>query len=91
MSDNKEQEFLDVLDKMGIEGVLQKGHEALLRNLVARTAAGVASHQEMAILRNILRDNGMVLGKVLDGSDIKPLPLPDDHTIPLLEPPSYTD
>lgn len=84
-------EFLDVLNKMGIEGVLQKGHEALLRLLVAKVAAGEASHQEMAVLRNILRDNGMMLGKVIDGRDVKPLPLPDAGDIPELDPPSYTD
>ena len=82
--------FLDVLNRMGMEGVLQKGHEALLRLLVAKTAAGTASHQEMAILRNMLRDNGMVLSKVIEGSSYTPTALPgtlDD--IPELEPPSY--
>ena len=88
-TEDKTQEFLDVLNKMGVEGVLQKGHESLLRLLVAKTAAGTASHQELAILRNILRDNGMVLGKVLEGRDVKPLPLPDTGDIPELEPPSY--
>lgn len=82
-------EFLEVLNKMGIEGVLQKGHEALLRLLVARVAAGSASHQEMAILRNVLRDNGMIFGKVLEGKDVKPLPLPGGEDIPELEAPNY--
>lgn len=82
--EDKVQEFLVILNQMGIEGVLQKGHEAMLRLLVARVSAGAASHQELAILRNLLRDNGMVLGKVLDGKANEPTALPDHEDL-LLE------
>ena len=87
---SKVQGFLDVLQKMGIEGVLQAGHEAMLRLLVARVAAGEATHQEMAVLRNMLRDNGMVLGKVIDGQAIKPSELPNDHDDLIAELPAPT-
>ncbi|MGH7869780.1 MAG: hypothetical protein ACREP9_19650 [Candidatus Dormibacteraceae bacterium] len=86
----EEQEALARMKGMDIQAVLQAGHEATIRLLTARAIAGTASHQELAILRNILRDNGMVLaGKVIDGSTIKPLPLPDDIDIPALPAPDY--
>jgi hypothetical protein len=54
--------------------VIQYGHEALIRLLVAKVEAGLVTHQEMAILRNLLRDNGMVMGllpmKTIDGQPI---------------------
>ena len=76
---------------LDINSVLQAGHEATIRLLTARAIAGTASHQELAILRNILRDNGMVLnGKVIEGSVNTPLPLPEDHAdIPYLPAPDY--
>lgn len=72
---------------MGIEGVLQAGWEASLRLLVARAIAGTASHQELAILRNLLRDNGMVLSKVVEGKSGEPIPLPTDIDLPELPAP----
>lgn len=81
---------LDKLKGMSIEGVLAAGHEATIRLLSARAIAGTASHQELAILRNVLRDNGQVMGKVLDGTANKPLALPEGHEdIPELDAPDY--
>ncbi len=74
---------------MSIEGVLLAGHEAMLRQLVARAIAGTIGHQELAVLRNVLRDNGMVINKVIDGKVNTPLPLPDGDDIPELPPPDY--
>lgn len=82
-----EQEALHRLKGMDLASVLQAGHEASLRLLSARAIAGTASHQELAILRNMLRDNGMVMGKVIDGSKGEPLPFPDD--LPALSKPEY--
>lgn len=50
------------LHNMPIEMVIRAGHEAILRRLVAKAQAGSITHQEAAILRNMLRDNGMTLG-----------------------------
>ena len=86
----EEQEALARMKSLDINSVLQAGHEATIRLLTARAIAGTASHQELAILRNILRDNGMVLnGKVIEG-ETTPLPLPDGHEdIPYLPAPDY--
>ena len=85
------QAFLAKLGGMNIEGVLQAGHQAMLRLLVAKVALGDATHQEMAVLRNMLRDNGMVLGKVIDGQAIKPSELPNDHDDLIAELPAPSD
>ena len=87
-----EEEVLARLQNMDIERVLQMGHEATIRLLTAKAIAGTASHQELAILRNVLRDNGLTLmGKLVEGSAAHtPLPLPG-HDIPELEAPDYSD
>ena len=64
------------------EMILQAGHEALLMDLVARVGAGVASHQEKAILRNLLRDNGMTLGVPPPGTGPQSGPAPDLPDLP---------
>lgn len=80
---------IENLSKMSLEEVLRAGHEDLLRLLVAKVRSGTASHQEQAILRNILRDNGMTLGvspyKTIEGS-----PAPNIDDLPQLEPPDYS-
>lgn len=47
--------------------ILRKAHKALLADLLAKAELGVLSHQEKAILRNMLRDNGMVMGVAPEG------------------------
>lgn len=47
---------------MSLDEILREGQKALFARLVGRCRLGLASHQEMAILRNILRDNGLTLG-----------------------------
>lgn len=51
-------------DLMGltVEEILKEGQKALFARLVGKVRSGLASHQEAAILRNILKDNGMTLG-----------------------------
>jgi hypothetical protein len=87
-----EQEALETLKAMEIGDVIRAGHEALLRQLVAKSMAGTMSHQEAAILRNMLRDNGMILGVPHGGHSVHyphsgPLSKPVD--LPALEPPDY--
>lgn len=87
----EEKEALARLQTVDIERVLQMGHEAVIRLLSARAIVGSASHQELAILRNLLRDNGLTLtGKLIEGNTVKPLPLPADD-IPELDAPDYND
>lgn len=74
------------LDGFSLEQVIQAGHEAVLRRLVAKVKAGTASHQEMAILRNLLRDNGMVLATP-PGTDLPKPEAPAD--LPTFDRPDY--
>lgn len=50
------------LEGMSLEDILRAGQKALFVQLVGKARSGTASHQELAILRNALRDNGLVLG-----------------------------
>jgi hypothetical protein len=81
---------LVALEGLSLEQVLRAGLESTLRLLVAKVKAGVASHQEMAILRNILRDNGMVLAlppKTIEGKVVNQPPL----DLPKLATPDYSE
>lgn len=81
-------EFLALMDK-SVEDILREGQKALFARLVSTCRAGTASHQELAILRNILKDNGLTLGippeKTAQGGE--KLPLPDDIEVPDYGPP----
>lgn len=62
--DNEAELEADFQELMGmsLEDILREGQKALFARLVTRCRAGMASHQEMAILRNVLKDNGLTLG-----------------------------
>lgn len=74
-----EEEAYNDLIGMTVEEILREGQKALFGRLVAAARSGTASHQQMAILRNLLKDNGLTLGippdKEAPAKD--PLPLPD--------------
>lgn len=75
-------EFLALMDK-SVEDILREGQKALFARLVSTCRAGTASHQELAILRNILKDNGLTLGIPPDRPATgERLPLPDDIEVP---------
>lgn len=57
----EEAEFMR-LQGMSLEDILREGQKALFARLVGKARSGTASHQELAVLRNILKDNGMTLG-----------------------------
>ncbi|RWP84726.1 MAG: hypothetical protein EOR11_19900 [Mesorhizobium sp.] len=78
----------EVLNGLTLEEVYQLGHKALVARLVSRCRAGIASHQELAILRNLLKDNGLTLGITPDKpASGEKLPLPDDVEVPEYGPP----
>lgn len=52
----------DALMGKSVQEILQEGQKALFARLVGRVRLGKASHQEAAILRNLLKDNGLTLG-----------------------------
>jgi hypothetical protein len=80
-------EYLALQD-LSVEDILREGQKALFARLVSACRAGTANHQELAILRNILKDNGLTLGippeKPASGER---LPLPDDIEVPDYGPP----
>lgn len=80
-------EYLALMDK-SVDDILREGQKALFARLVSACRAGTASHQELAILRNILKDNGLTLGIPPEKpSGGEKLPLPDDIDVPDYGPP----
>lgn len=72
-----------------LRDILKEGQKVLLQDLVDRVKSGKATHQEKAVLRNLLRDNGMFLLGPGEGdenkkppppaSDLPDLPDPEDE------------
>lgn len=60
--DGLSEEAFQQLMGQSVEDILREGQKALFARLVSVCRSGSASHQELAILRNILKDNGMTLG-----------------------------
>lgn len=58
----RQEEDFQALMGMSLEDILREGQKALFARLVTACRGGKASHQEMAILRNVLKDNGLTLG-----------------------------
>lgn len=54
-------EYDGLIDK-SIEEILEEGKKSLFARLVSKCRANTASHQELSILRNVLKDNGLTLG-----------------------------
>lgn len=72
---------LDLLHDLrgkSVAELLVEGQQALLVELLAKLKTGVATHQELAILRNLLRDNGMVVGVAGGGERAREGALPPD-------------
>lgn len=82
--DNTELDLSD-LEGMDVAEILRAGHKALLVQLVGRVRSGKATHQEAAILRNMLKDNGLVLGIPPESPEAAEDPAP----LPTFEPPEY--
>lgn len=88
----REQEAIADLKNLSLEDVFRVGHAALLRRLVARCSTGTATHQELAILRNLLRDNGMTMGIEAQKTIEPSVGLLETHgPLPVLEAPNYDD
>jgi len=60
-------EDFEYLMGLTLDEILQQGQKALFASLVSKVRNGAASHQEAAILRNILKDNGLTLGIAPEG------------------------
>lgn len=59
--DLKTQDRVAELMKMDLEEVLKLGQKRIVAHLVALAEDGQISHQEIAVFRNFLRDNGVVM------------------------------
>ena len=70
--DDEELEVYADLEGLSIDDILRQGQKALFIQLVGRCRSGKANHQEMAILRNLLRDNGLTLGIPPEAKDTGP-------------------
>lgn len=85
MGDEEELEVYTDLEGKTIEDILREGQKALFVRLVGRCRSGKANHQEMAILRNLLKDNGMTLGIPPESPSKTVAPL----DLPSFDPPEY--
>lgn len=67
------------LEGKTVQEILREGQKALFVDLVVLVRSGKASHQEKAILKGLLKDNGLVLGIPPEPSQqsTAPVDLPD--------------
>ena len=63
-------EFEALMEK-SVQEILRDGQKALFARLVSRCRLGLATHQEQAILRNVLKDNGLIFGIPPEKADNK--------------------
>lgn len=52
---------VEELMRMDLEEILKLGQKRIIATLVALAEQGQMSHQEIAVFRNFLRDNGVVM------------------------------
>lgn len=86
-TDEAYQKFLREMEGKSVQDILAEGQKALFIDLVSRVRMGEASHQEKAILRNLLKDNGFTLGIDLG----KAINEDRDETRPPMDLPEYGD
>lgn len=68
-------ENIERLARMPTEDLLRMAHKKLIANLLAKLDAGTIVHQEMAHLKGLLKDNGMVLGIPPEGQLKRDIPV----------------
>ena len=73
-----EDEAVARLDNLSEADILARSRKSLLKRLAAKAELGTLSHQEAAILRNLLRDNGLVMALGDPKATPRPLPVEDD-------------
>lgn len=78
-----EQEDFEGLRGLDVQEILRIGQKDLFARLVSKVRSGRASHQESAILRNLLKDNGLTLGLPQgnreDAAPEEPVELPPEY------------
>lgn len=73
-----EDEAVARLGNLSEEEIAKRARRALISRLAAKAEAGTLSHQEAGVLRNMLRDGGLVLDFGNTKAIPKPLPVDDD-------------
>lgn len=78
-----EQEAYEGLIGLSVQDILKEGQKELFARLVGAVRAGTATHQQQAILRNVLKDNGLIFlgldpkGEGGQQSQVEQHPLPE--------------
>lgn len=72
-----------------LEDILREGQKLLFAQLVTKCRSGKANHQELAILRNVLKDNGLTLGIPPEDGDAAVRRSPEPVDLPDFDKPEY--
>lgn len=65
---NRGQEADDALDELDLEDIMKEARRDLLKDLLRAVRGGYASPAEKNTLRQMLKDNGMVMGDPMEGA-----------------------
>lgn len=68
IGDNSGLEPDAALEALDLQDLMLEGRKLLLQKLIAAVKQGIASPQEMNTLRQMLKDNGMVMGDPNEGA-----------------------
>lgn len=87
--DTETAERIAKIPSLSTQDILRLAHKKLLGNLLEKLEDGSITHQEMAILRNVMKDNGMILGvpPIDPAGPAAPLPA----ALPSFEKPDWED
>lgn len=83
---NEEEHHSDIdpeLEAMPLEEIMKEARKRLFVFLTNAVCKGMATPQEMAVLRALLKDNGMVMGDVSDGAGEQSNPKKADRPLDL--------
>lgn len=77
------------LEDNNVQELLEAAHKELLMDLLKKLRSGEIGHQELSILRNFLRDNGMVISPLAQNWEDNPPEPGGTTTLPDLADPLY--
>jgi hypothetical protein len=77
------------VSKLSVQDILRLAHKKLMENLLVKLELGTITHQEMATLRNVMKDNGMILG--VPPVDPAGNTAPPPASLPVFDKPDWED
>ena len=87
--------FQELLNARQMDAValLEQMHKEMLAQLLVKLKAGQASHQELAVMRNLLRDNGLtsVVKPAIEHEPTEAIGFRVNRDVPELDDPEYED